>query len=161
MWSLPEQTTGFLSPEQKAQVAVLFNALQPGDAVRHIPNAEQAGAVNYIDLLLARSEDVFADIGKWKALYPLALDELNKNTILQFSKNLELLNNEEASKLIQQLETNSVPNLSVSVKQAELFDTLRRHCIQGCFCDPRWGGNTNNLMWKWYGYQEETKESRM
>jgi hypothetical protein len=159
MWNLPEQTTGLLTAVQKAQVKVLFNALQPGDANRHVPNAEQAGAISYIDLLLARDESVFADITKWKVLYPLALEELNKQTRILFSKNLEQLTADEATSLMQQLENNLLAGFSPSIKQSELFDTLRRHCIQGCFCDPRWGGNTNGLMWKWYGYQEETKES--
>lgn len=29
---------------------------------------------------------------------------------------------------------------------------LRDHCIEGCFADPRWGGNRDGVMWRWFGY---------
>ena len=32
------------------------------------------------------------------------------------------------------------------------FDLLRAHCIEGCFCDPRWGGNRDGIMWRWFDY---------
>ncbi len=161
MWILPVQTTGFLDETQKAQLTVLLNAILPGDALKNVPDAAQSGAVNFIDLLLARDESVFADIPKWKALYPKALQALNEQTLQQFNKPITELSAEQATSIVAQLETGSLVNFVVNnekLDQPSLFDTLRRHCIQGCFSDTRWGGNTNRAMWKWYGYQEETKE---
>ena len=162
MWILPVQTTGFLDETQKAQLAVLFNALQPGDVTNKVPDAVQSGAVNFVDLLLARDETVFADIPKWKTLYPKALQALHDQSMLLFNTPLKTINGEQATSLIAQLETGSLTNFLFNgekIDQAGLFDMLRRHCIQGCFSDTRWGGNTNLIMWKWFGYQEETKQS--
>jgi gluconate 2-dehydrogenase gamma chain len=39
-----------------------------------------------------------------------------------------------------------------------LFTTLRRHCIQGCFADPRWGGNKNKVMWRGIGYLQPAED---
>jgi gluconate 2-dehydrogenase gamma chain len=161
MWILPEQKNGFLDDTQKAQVRVLFNALQPGDASRKVPNAEQSGAIHFIDLLLARDASVFEDIPKWKVLYPKALQALEEQSVLLFSKSLKDLTADEATSLIAKLETGALVNFQAGgekLDQPFAFDTLRRHCIQGCFADTRWGGNTNRTMWKWFGYQEETKE---
>lgn len=161
MWILPEQTEGFLDDAQKAQVTVLFNALQPGDSLRNVPDAAQSGAINFINLLLARDASVFEDIPKWRLLYPKALQALDAQSVSLFSKSLKDLNADEAVSLITKLETGALANFSINgenLDQASLFDTLRKHCIQGCFADSRWGGNKDGLMWKWFGYQEETKE---
>lgn len=161
MWILPESPGGFLNDTQKAQVTVLYNAILPGDATRKVPDAAQSGAVNYIDTLLARDASVFEDIPKWKALYPRALEALDLQAQQLFAKPLKDLSPDEATALIAKLETASLTGFTSGdekIDQAGLFDTLRRHCIQGCFADTRWGGNTNRVMWKWFGYQEETKE---
>jgi gluconate 2-dehydrogenase gamma chain len=158
MWLLPEQTTGFLTAAQRSQVAILYNAILPGDAARQVPDAAMAGAVDFIDLLLARDNNIFEDIGKWRTAYSIALQELNKQAVKLFAKPLENISAEESATLISKLENNQLENFPPDTRQADLFDMLRRHCIQGCFCDPRWGGNKDGLMWKWYGYQEETKQ---
>lgn len=161
MWILPEQTTGFLNDIQRAQVTVLYNAIMPGDTARKVPNAEQSGAVTFTDLLLARDATVFEDIPKWRTQYTAALPALDEQAKQLFSKPLSELSAEEATSLIAKLETGALVNFqsgAEKIDQASLFDTLRRHCIQGCFADTRWGGNKNRIMWKWFGYQEETKE---
>jgi hypothetical protein len=161
MWILPEQTTGFLDEAQQSQLTVLFNAILPGDTLNNVPDAAQSGAVSFLDLLLTRDEPVFADIPKWKVLYPKALQALNEQSVQQFNKPLQELTGEQATSIMAQLETGSLINFQSGgekIDQPILFDTLRRHCIQGCFSDTRWGGNTDRVMWKWYGYQEETKE---
>jgi hypothetical protein len=45
--------------------------------------------------------------------------------------------------------------MSAAVDQRQLFALLRDHCIQGCFADPRWGGNRDAAMWRWFGYLSE------
>lgn len=162
MWILPEQTTGFLSEEQKVQITKVFNALQPGDASRRVPNAEQAGAVKFIDLLLARDAVVFEEIPKWRLLYGKALAALDAQALKLYFKSLADLTLDEVADILTKLENASLLDFlyeGEKLDQQPLFDVLRRHCIQGCFADKRWGGNTNDIMWKWFGYQEETKES--
>lgn len=159
MWTLPEQTEGFFNPDQKEQVTVLFNAIQPGDEQRKAPNAQQVGAVEYIDLLLARPISLFTEIAKWRDMYPPLLQALDQQALEQFKKNLQHLLPLECATLLAQLEQGKVTNFQYkNTEQGALFDILRRHCIQGCFCDPRWGGNKGKIMWSWFGYLEETKE---
>lgn len=159
MWTLAEQTKGFFNTEQKEQLTILFNALQPGDEKRKVPNAQQVGAVEYIDLLLERPISVFSEIEKWRLIYPPLLLALDHEALNQFKKNLHRLTIEEGTLLLTQLEQNKIVNFQYKEsEQSELFDMLRRHCIQGCFCDPRWGGNTKKAMWSWYGYLEEKNE---
>ncbi len=161
MWILPEQKNGFFDDTQKDQITVLFNTIQPGDTKRKVPNAQEAGAVEFLHLLLARDASVFADITAWKSLYTNSLIALDEQAQIKYTKPLHTLTTEECAFLITGLETNSLVSFqynNVPINQPALFDTLRRHCIQGCFADPVWGGNKNKIMWRWYGYQEETKE---
>ena len=160
MWLLPEQTTGFFNTLQKEQLTPLFNALQPGNIRLGVPNAQQAGAIEFIDLLLARDPAVYEDIDDWKILYPEALIVLDQQSQLLFNKKLQEINEQESTLIIAQLEKNELKDFPLNISQTLLFDTLRRHCIQGCFCDPRWGGNKEKILWKWVGYQEETKTWR-
>lgn len=161
MWILPEQTNGFFTDAQLEQVTVLFNALLPGDAAQQIPNAQQAGAVQFVHLLLARDATVYEEIPVWAALYAKALPALDAQAQQLFGHSLQQLTPAESTQLISLLEAKKLTNFqydNAGIDQGFLFDTLRRHCIQGCFSDPRWGGNKDRIMWKWYGYQEETKE---
>jgi gluconate 2-dehydrogenase gamma chain len=160
MWILQEQKTGFFNQSQLLQLSVLFNCLFPGSKDRKIPNAEEAGAVNFLHLLLAREESVFDEILKWKTNYPKWLSCLNVQSLELFKSELQSLTSEQATLLMEKLEEAKLVNFNfeeLPLDQKSVFDTLRRHCIQGCFSDIRWGGNTNNIMWQAYGYQEDLK----
>jgi hypothetical protein len=54
--------------------------------------------------------------------------------------------------LLKDLAAAKLPNAPAGFNQAQFFATLRSHCIEGCFADPRWGGNRENVIWQWYGY---------
>jgi hypothetical protein len=45
------------------------------------------------------------------------------------------------------------------IDQKRLFATLRSHCIEGCFGDPRWGGNDGGAMWRWFGYTTPAEDT--
>jgi gluconate 2-dehydrogenase gamma chain len=157
MWVLQEQKTGFFSPVQLQCLTVLFNAMFPGNIEMKIPNAETAGAANFLDLLLARDQSVYDEIQEWRANYPGWLFALNVQSIELFKTELQFITTEQATQLIGKLEGDSLSNFSlegIPLNQQVIFDTLRRHCIQGCFSDPRWGGNRDYIMWQAYGYQE-------
>src|SRR5688572_18309173 len=141
MWILPDVQNGYLNEEQLAQVTVLFNAIQPGDAKRRIPNAERAGAPNFLHLLLARDENIYFEIPAWKKLYTDSLPMVDAAVQKRFGKPLKQLTPEQASETIAALETNKLAEAAPELKQNTFFKTLLRHCVQGCFSDPRWGGN--------------------
>ena len=160
MWILQEQKTGFFSPIQREQLSVLFKSIFPGNKEKKIPDAEEAGAVNFLDLLLARDQSVYYEIQKWKINYPQWLSALNVQSLELFKSELQSITQDQATLLIEKLEKGTLVNFNSEgqvLEQVPVFDSLRRHCIQGCFSDPRWGGNKNNIMWQAYGYQEDLK----
>ena len=158
MWILQEVQQGYFNDEQLAQITVLFNALQPGDQKRRIPNAERAGAANFLHLLLARDENTYFEIPAWKKLYTDSLPLVDAAVQKRFNKPLKQLTPEQATETIAALEANTLSEAAPELKQNTFFKTMLRHVVQGCFSDPRWGGNKDKVMWKWYGYQEETRE---
>ena len=42
--------------------------------------------------------------------------------------------------------------------QKRVFATMRNHCIEGCFADPRWRGNRDAVMWRWLGSHGPAEE---
>src|SRR5262245_42739929 len=104
MWILQEVQKGFFNDEQIAQVTVLFNALQPGDTKRRIPNAERAGAHNFLHMLLARDENTYFEIPAWQKLYTDSLPLVDAAVQKRFSKPLKQLSPEQATELIAALE---------------------------------------------------------
>jgi gluconate 2-dehydrogenase gamma chain len=52
----------------------------------------------------------------------------------------------------------SLKNNQIELNQQILFKTLLRHCLQGCFADPRWGGNKDKIMWRAFGYLQPAED---
>ena len=50
------------------------------------------------------------------------------------------------------------PRPSEGLDQKRLFTTMRNHCIEGCFADPRWRGNREAVMWRWLGSHGPAEE---
>jgi hypothetical protein len=61
--------------------------------------------------------------------------------------------------LLDKLSKSQLPGTPAGFDQSGFFETLRNHCIEGCFADPRWGGNKDNRMWRWFGYLHEPEET--
>jgi gluconate 2-dehydrogenase gamma chain len=147
----------FLSPDQRAQAAVIFEALLPGSA--SAPGATDAGAVDYLDSLLTRDPASYYEIQGWRDLYTgglAALDEAARQA--NGRGGLAELQPEEVAALLGQLQRGEVPGLPESVDQKRLFTTMRNHCIEGCFADPRWHGNREAVMWRWLGSHGPAEE---
>jgi hypothetical protein len=158
-WQLtPEK--GFLSAAQEQQLDAIFSRLLPADRARGIPGAIEAGASRFVSLLLARDASVFVEIPDWKELYPASLEVLDAWARAMHGATLVDLGDEPMNALIAGLETNSLTDLPKSVNQPLLFKTLLRHCLQGSFADPRWGGNRDGVMWRWIGYPSAPEDVR-
>jgi gluconate 2-dehydrogenase gamma chain len=148
---------GFLSDEQRAQAAVIFEALLPGSA--SAPGATDAGAVDYLDALLTREPESYYEIQGWRELYTgglAALDEAARQA--NGRGGLADLEPEEVTALLGQLQRGEAPGLPEGVDQKRLFTTMRNHCIEGCFADPRWRGNRHAVMWRWLGTHGPAEE---
>ena len=151
---LPE--TRYFTDAERAQLAVLFSAIQPREAARGIPGAGDCGAVDYLDRLLemdpAGPVKLHEDLASWQAGYHDWLAALDAAATARFGTPLAQLGADDATALIDLLERGELAGMGSAADQRRLFDTLWRHCLQGCWADPRWGGNRNRIMWRWLGY---------
>jgi len=147
----------FLSQEQRAQAAALFEALLPGSETA--PGATDAGAVEYLDALLSRDPAGYYEIQGWRDLYTgglAALDEAARQA--NGRAGLADMDIEEVTALLGQLQRGEAPGLPEGIDQKRLFTTMRNHCIEGCFADPRWRGNRDAVMWRWLGTHGPSEE---
>lgn len=148
--------TGFFDDNQRAQLAALFRAIQPRDAARGIPGADDCDAVNFLDKLLAMPAGggvkLHEDLGHWCISYPQWLAALDAEASAAFGAKLANLTVDDATLLFDRLERGDVAKIGIVAEQKTAFDTILRHCLQGCWADPRWGGNRDRIMWRWLGY---------
>ena len=151
---LPE--TRYFTDAERAQLAALFRAIQPRDTARGIPGADDCGAVDYLDRFLEMRADgpvkLHEDLASWQAGYRGWLAALDTAAATRFGTPLAQLGAEDTIALIDLLERGELTGMGAAADQKRLFDTLWRHCLQGCWADPRWGGNRNRIMWRWLGY---------
>lgn len=147
----------FLSDEQRSQAAALFDAILPG--APNAPGATDAGAVDYLDSLLTRDPASYYEIAGWRELYTRALAALDDAARSANGRGgLASLGREEVTALLARLEKGEVEGLSADLDQRRLFTTMRNHCIEGCFSDPRWRGNRDGLMWRWLGSHKAAED---
>lgn len=159
-WPYVMPRTGYLTEAEEKQLEAVFARIVPRDPARRIPGATDAGAARFVSLLLAMDKAVYDEIPAWQPLYRGALAALAVHTQQLLGKPLEQLSDEEMDGLLQKLEQGKADGLTLpgSLTQQTLFKTFWRHCLQGCFADPRWGGNKDRIMWRWLGYLQEPEE---
>lgn len=158
MWHSELSEDHFLSTAERSQIDAIFARLIPQDPKRGIPGAADADAGEFVDRLLAAAESLYYEIPAWRNLYREGLAALEAETQARHSKGLAELEDAELDALLTDLENGRLTGFPGGVDQATFFKTLWRHCIQGCFADPRWGGNKNKIMWRWYGYLQQPEE---
>ncbi len=147
---------GFLNTEEVTQLDRIMDRLLPEDPIRQIPGALRAGASQYVSLLLAKTVATYVEIPDWQKLYRSSLQLLNNWSIATYSTPLALLDEMKIDDLIRGLEAGNLINVALSPSQQQiLFKTFLRHMQQGCFGDPRWGGNKDKIMWRAMGYLQQ------
>jgi gluconate 2-dehydrogenase gamma chain len=137
----------FFSSAQHEQVAAVFEAIWPGG--EDSPSARDAGAADYLDLLLGSPDSVYYEIPNWRLLYTTGLAMLDAAVRVRsgLAKPLASLSVAELTPLLMALNASGWSGFPQG-----FFSTLRAHCIEGCLADPRWGGNQLGIIWKWMGY---------
>lgn len=150
MWIYKRPSGPYLTPDEKKQVSALFEAILPGSGTN--PGATDAGAADYLDLLLAMDDSEYYEIPKWKLLYRDGLEMLSKQSFSKYGRPLDELKRDEITNLLTALSKGALPGFPNPDWQKTFFSILRGHCIEGCFSDPRWGGNQKGVIWAWYGY---------
>jgi gluconate 2-dehydrogenase gamma chain len=156
MRRLPVPAGSYLDDEAKRQVAVLFEAILPGTPAA--PGAGDAGAAGFLDVLLSADPEVFYEVAGWRKRYAAALPALDAVARSRFGRPLADLGPDEARDLVASLAAGRLDGLPPDVDQRQLFATLRGHCIEGCFSDPRWGGNRDRVVWRWLGYGQPPED---
>ena len=155
---LTRPVKGFLTEPELRQLDAVFGRILPSDHSRQIPGAVEAGAATFVSELLARDATVYWEIPNWQKLYRDALPALDGYAGATFQKPLADLDDRQMEQVIAGLEAASLAGFNPAIDQKLLFATLRRHCIQGCFADPRWGGNKQKLMWRAIGYLQPPED---
>jgi hypothetical protein len=155
MWEMPRGSGGFLSERELAQVSALFSQIMPGDAERGIPGAADANAVRYLDRTLGLEQSAFYELDAWREAYVTGLAALARVAEEQHQAPLEALSPAQLTALLEEMEKGELRGAPAGWDQKKFFGLLRQHCIQGCFGDPRWGGNEGKVIWRWIGYLQE------
>jgi hypothetical protein len=155
---LRKPAAGFLSTEQKKMLDELFEGILPADPARQMPGAAETGASEFVSQLLAMGKETYWEIPVWQQLYTDALTALDQYAKNKYQKPLADLDGAQITEILARLEVGTLANLAPALDQKVLFNTLRRHCIQGCFADPRWGGNKDRIMWRAIGYLQPAED---
>lgn len=158
MRELPVTKERFLSEEQRRGVEALFEAILPG--TDRGPGARDAGAADYLDCLLATDESTYYEIAGWKRLYSALLPALDAASRRRLGAPLADLAVGQARDLLGMLARGELDELPAEMDGKRLLATLRAHCIEGCFSDPRWQGNREGIVWRWLGYAQPPHEFR-
>jgi hypothetical protein len=155
---LRKPAAGHLTQEQMAILDTLFERILPADHARQIPGARESGASGFVSQLLAMDAATYFEIPAWRRLYAEAIPALQQYALNRHQKSLVNLDAAQLDELLAGLELGTLPDLPAGIDQKLLFGTFRRHCIQGCFADPRWGGNKDRLMWRAIGYLQPAED---
>lgn len=152
-------TQGYLTPAEIAQIDRIMDRMLPDDPARHIPGAMRCGVSNFISLLLTKSEvTTFREIPDWRKLYRDSLVVLEQWSQARHGTALVDLDDAKVDALIRGLEQGNLAGFPPSASQQQtLFKTFLRHMQQGCFGDPRWGGNKDKMMWRALGYLQSAE----
>lgn len=116
------------------------------------PGAIEAGAAFYIDQALA---DPYRGL---LPRYRKGLAEIGRHCQAAFGKSFTALTLEQQDAILEELETGK---LTLVEGGPQFFELVRRHVMEGVFCEPYYGGNRNLVGWKLvnfpgqrYGYDD-------
>ncbi len=147
----------YFNEDQKADVEAIFEAILPGRP--NSPGARDAQAAEYLSALLGMGDDAYYEIAGWKRDYETALPALNAASAQRYDgRSLAQLSTAEVSEMLWALSESALDSMPAGLDQKRLFAILRSHCIEGCFADPRWRGNRDGVMWRWFGYLSEAQD---
>lgn len=129
-----------LKPQEFKVVEAIAGRIMPATDT---PGAIEAGSADYIDIALANPYK------PQLARYQRAISELEKYCGTAFGKSFTALNESQQDEVLEQLESGKIADVN---NGRQFFDLVRRHIMEGFFCELTYGGNKDMIGWKLVGF---------
>lgn len=136
----PGSVSAVLTPAEFALLEAIAGRIVP---TTDTPGAIEAGAAHYIDRALA---DAYRE---HLALYRQGLAALDRYCGAALGRSFGALDAERQDAVLEKLEAGTIAELADGAK---FFDLVRRHVMEGFFCEPHYGGNRDMVGWKLVGF---------
>lgn len=129
-----------LSPHERRTVEAMAARILPTTTT---PGAIEAGAVDYIDIALARAyAHVVGD-------YRDGVAALDRHCTAAFGIRFADLNAEQQDTVLEAMERDEIADFESA---GQFFELVRAHVMEGMFCEPFYGGNRDLIGWKLVGF---------
>lgn len=129
-----------LKPQELKIVQAIAGRIMPATDT---PGAIEAGSADYIDIALANPYK--SQLGR----YQRAIADLEKYCGTAFGKSFATLDEHQQDDVLKDLEEGKIEAVN-NAKQ--FFELVRRHVLEGFFCEPHYGGNKDMIGWKLVGF---------
>jgi gluconate 2-dehydrogenase gamma chain len=130
-----EMPRALKEPEFKVVQAIAGRIMPATDT----PGAIEAGSAEYIDIALA------APYRPSLSRYQRGIAELEKYCNATFNKSFTALDAHQQDELLENLESGKIKDIADG---PQFFELVRRHVMEGFFCEPHYGGNRDMVGWK-------------
>jgi gluconate 2-dehydrogenase gamma chain len=137
-----------LSPAQVATLEAMAEQIIPAD---QDPSAREAGAVHYIDNVLASEQS------ERLALYAVGLEGTDQTSQLLYGLDFAKVSFDEQTVVLNSLEQGTAPGeVWRIVSSQEFFALAWGHVLEGFYGSPEHGGNKNYVSWEMVGFPEHS-----
>jgi gluconate 2-dehydrogenase gamma chain len=109
----------------------------------HTPGAVEAGAAHYVNFALGGA------YRSWLARYQRGLSELQRHCRSGHGMPFEDLGEDRQDTVLSALQAGAIGEIDGG---ADLFELVRRHVLEGVFCEPNYGGNRDLVGWALVGF---------
>lgn len=131
----------FLSTKQARSLAAICDEIIPAD---DFPSASQAGVLAYIDRQLMRH------YRRHRKSYVEGLERADAWSLSHYGRPVAEVLSEQRVAVVTALER----------EDAQFFELVRSHALEGYYGSPRHGGNRNAVSWRMLGLAEPPVRGR-
>lgn len=129
-----------LTPTERKTLEAIAGRIMP---TTDSPGAVEAAAPDYIDIALA---DPYKP---QLTRYQRGLAELDRYSTATFGKPFAALGADQQDETLENLEAGKIKDVTDG---PQFFELVRRHTMEGFFCEPYYGGNRDMVGWKLVGF---------
>ena len=143
----------FFTNQEARTLGSICNQIIPED---DLPGAVEAGALDYIDLLLTKKQI------QLKAVYRNGLESVENSCVKIYGQKLSEINDDKQITFLELMERNNLDETLWNGMPSNFFQMVRKHTIEGYFSHPRHGGNKHLAGYRLleYNYVEVQLEYR-